>query len=40
VSFIEGSDYGRVLGGDYAGNKHAGVSFESLSVGGQVIPPP
>ncbi len=40
VSFIEGSTHGRVIGGDYTGNKTTSVSFESGSVGGQVIPPP
>lgn len=40
LSFIEGSDYGRVIGGDCAGNRQGTIAFESGSIGGQVVPLP
>ncbi len=40
ATFIEDSVNGRVIGGAFAGNRETSVSFESGSVGGQVIPPP
>ena len=40
ISFIEGSDYGRVVGGDFTGNRQGTISFESGSIGGQVVPLP
>lgn len=40
LSFIAGSDYGRVVGGDFAGNRSAAITFERGCLGGQVVPTP
>jgi len=37
LSFIEGSDDGRVVGGEYQDNQTAAVSFESGSLRGSVV---